>query len=169
MLGCSKAKRIEYLKKLFSIYGKEYSHEVQDEAKGSLEEYNVTISYPAKLNCTEGELITEFNSFWPSLTKSWLKFKDSLPKPTVTKRFLKHVVEEFAVEYPNCCELIMVLKAISSGTGPVERSFTKLTKICYKDRSGLSSEVLEVLYLLTTLKIKGNEELWKNARKVLQK
>jgi len=103
------------------------------------------------------------------MTRAWLKFKDSSPKLTITKRFLQHVVSEYAVEYPNICDLILILMAIASGTGSLERSFTKLSKMCYKDRSGISSDVLEVLYLLTTLSIKGNIELWKKTRAILQK
>lgn len=74
--ACSNAKRIEYLKKLFSIYGKDYAHEVHKEAKGSLEEYTILICYPARLNGTENQLVAEFNSIWQLMTKSWLKFKE---------------------------------------------------------------------------------------------
>ena len=38
-----KAKRIEYLKKLLSIYDKDYTHEVYNEAKGTHEEYTILI------------------------------------------------------------------------------------------------------------------------------
>ena len=58
------------------------------------------------------------------ITKAWLKDKDSTPKPTVTKRFLQYIIGEYAVEYPNICDLILIFMAISSGTGSPERSFT---------------------------------------------
>ena len=60
--ACSKAKRIEYLKKLFFIYGKDHTHEVCNKAKGSLKEYTVLVLYLAKLNCTENQLVREYNS-----------------------------------------------------------------------------------------------------------
>ena len=170
--GCSKAKRIDYIKKLFSIYVKEYVHDVLDESKGSLvdDEYTISVRYPAKLQCSENELVNEFNSLWPLMTKAWLKFKDSALKSTTGKQFLIHIIEAFAIEYLNLFELIMVLLAISSGTGPLGRSFTKLAKICYKDRSSIASENLEVLYLLSALSInEDDDELYEKTRKVLQK
>ena len=85
--ACSKAKRIEYLKKLFFIYGKDHTHEVCNKAKGSLKEYTVLVLYLAKLNCTENQLVREYNSMWQLMMKATLKFKDSTPEPTVTKRF----------------------------------------------------------------------------------
>ena len=51
--ACPKVGRIQYLKKLFFIYGKQYIHEVRNEAKGSLKEY---------INCTENQLVAKFNS-----------------------------------------------------------------------------------------------------------
>ena len=37
-------------------------------------------------------------------------------------------------------------------TGPLERSYSKLAKTCYKDRNRLLSTHLESLYLLSVLK-----------------
>ena len=102
---------------------------------------------------------------WQFLTKAWLKFKGSTDKSTITKRLLHDIVDEYAFEYPNVCDLILILTSISPGTASLERSFTKLSKICCKDRS--SSDTLEVLYLLSTLSIVGEEELWKKAREFL--
>ena len=103
-------------------------------------------------------MISEFNSIWPSLAKSWLKFKDSKPAISVTKRFWKHIVEEHAISYPNLCDPILLLLAISPGTGPVERSFSKWAKICYKDRGCMKPETLEILYLLSCFEIKENDD-----------
>ena len=76
---------------------------------------------------------------WLLLTKAWRKFKDSTPKPTATKRFLQHIIGEYAVEYPNICNQILTLMEIWSETGSLERSFTKLLKMCYKGRCETSS------------------------------
>lgn len=37
------------------------------------------------------------------MTKAWFEFKDS------TKRFLQYIIGEYAVEYPNVCDIIMTL------------------------------------------------------------
>ena len=99
------------------------------------------------------------------MTKAWLKFKGSTHKSTVTKRFLQDIIGEYAFEYPNVCDLILILKSISPGTASLERNFTKLSKTCCKDRS--SSDTPVVSYLLSTLSIVGEEELWKKTREFL--
>lgn len=155
----NKETRVNLIKQLYIIYGKEYEyvHDVPADAKGDLQEFGIQIKYPAKLDCTESELITEFNSIWSTINKSWLQFKSTTPKATVTKRFWIHIISEHAVVYPNLCELIALILAISPGTGPVERSFSRLAKICYKDRGNIGSETLEVLYLLANMQVKGDD------------
>ena len=71
-----KTVRIDHLKQLHLVYGKEYVHTVlDDESKGDLHEYSMKIAYPPKINCSEEELECEMNSLWPTLAKTWLKFK----------------------------------------------------------------------------------------------
>ena len=165
-----KATRIKFIKQLYLIYGIDYVHEVVDDAKADLTEFNISIKYPAKLKCNENELLAEFNSLWPTLTKSWLKFKDSKPPSTTIKRFWMHIISEHAIEYPNLCDLVLLLLAVSPGTGPVERSFSKLAKICYKDRGSMKAGTLENLYLLSTFGIKENDEdLFEKIKHFLQK
>ena len=149
------------MKQCHVIYGTEYIH-VLSESKLHYEDYIITVKYPAKLCCSESELLAEIG-------KTWQKYKDTSPKSTRMLRFLVHIVEEYCIEYSNLTDLVLILLSISSGTGPLERSYTKLTKICYKDRCTISTEVLEVLYLLATLDVKNDEYLFKTACKILQK
>lgn len=152
-----KATCIEFLKNLHLIYGKEYTHTVtDDDAKRDHHEYSILVKYPAKLDCTEDELVGEFNSMWSTTTKSWLKFKDSKPSSTRMRRFWVHIVLDYAIEYPNMCDLIMLLLAISPGTGPLERSFSKF--FCYKDRGNSKPQTLEILYLLSSMEIKEDDD-----------
>ena len=60
------------------------------------------------------------------------------------------------IQYPNIYELIAML-SVSPATGPLERSYAKLAKICYKDRNALQSKNIEILYLLAVLQIDNNE------------
>ena len=141
------------------MYGKEYVHNVLPHSKLEYSDYTVTMKYPPKLNCTESELVSEFNSCWSVLGKTWLKFKDTNPQPTRMLRFWIHILEEYSIEYPNLADLVLILLSISPGTGPLERSFSTLAKICFKDRSSISVEVLEVLYLLSILNVSDDEQL----------
>ena len=109
------------------------------------------LTYPYKLQCTEAELLEDFEKIWPVLNKLWLSFKNTLPRKNVTQRFWVKVLEEYSLDFPNIAELILILLAISTGTGPLERSYSKLAKTYYKDRARLSPDTLEVLYLLCTL------------------
>ena len=110
------------------------------------------------------------NSLWPTITKKWRKFRDSMPETSKIRRFWTELVSEYAIDYPNLRDLIILLLAISPGTGPVERSFSKLAKICYKDRGSIKAATLEILYLLSSMNIKeDDEEFLKRVREVLQK
>ena len=56
-----------------------------------------------------------------------------------------HILESYMISHPNLCELLQLLFSVSSSAGPLERSFKKLTKICYKDRNQRKSENMETL------------------------
>ena len=68
------------------------------------------------------------------------------------------ILEEYSIDFPNIAELILILLSISPGTGPLERRYLKLMKPCYKDRSCISAETLEILYLLCTLQVTNDED-----------
>ena len=115
-------------------------------------------------------MISDFNSIWPVTGKTWLKFKDTKPSSSVSKCFWTHILKEHSISYPNLADLILIILAISSGTGPLERSFSKLAKICYNDRGCIFSTVLETLYLLSTLSINEKDDaIFQKAREFLQK
>ena len=163
-LKCDKATRISYIKELHLIYSNKYLHELKEDFK----DFHVSIKYPSKIKCSESELISEFNSIWPVIGKTWLKFKDTKPSSSVSKRFWTHILEEHSISYPNLADLILIILAISPGTGSLKRRFSKLAKICYKDRGCISSTVLETLYLLSTLSINEKDDgLFQKAREFL--
>ena len=165
---CERSVRTEYVRKLYSMYGTTYTHIIDDDK--DLPGYHIEITYPAKLQCTEAELLEDFNNIWPVLNKLWLSFKNTLPRKNVTKRFWIKVLEEYSLDFPNIAELILILLAISPGTGPLERSYSKLAKTCYKDRARLSSDTLEVLYLLCTLQVVNHDdEFFMKVREYLQR
>ena len=154
--------------KLYSMYGTTYTHIIDNDK--DLPGYHIEIKYPAKLQCTEAELFEDFNNIWPVLNKLWLSFKNILPRKNVTKRFWIKVLEEYLLDFTNIGELILILLAISPGTGPLERSYSKLAKTCYKDRARLSSDTLEVLYLLCTLQVVNHDDdFFMKVREYLQR
>ena len=48
-------------------------------------------------------------------------------------------------------KLVLILLADSLGIGALERSYSKVAKMCYKDQLKISSSTLEILYLLCCL------------------
>ena len=52
---------------------------------------------------------------------------------------VSHFHPNYMIQYPNIYELIAML-SVSPATGPLERSYAKLAKICYKDRNALHSK-----------------------------
>lgn len=114
--------------------------------------------------------MSEFKSMWPIITKKWLNFKDSKPVACRLRRFWKEIVEENAVDFDNVCDLVLLLLSISPGTGPIERSFSKLAKICYKDRNSLTPSNLESVYMLATMAINEKDEAFcQHVRNHIQK
>ena len=59
---------------------------------------------------------------------------------------------QYTISPPYLCEMIKILLASASTAGPLERSYSKLAKICYKDRNKVLVKNLETLYLLSSLK-----------------
>ena len=55
---------------------------------------------------------------------------------------------------------LMFVFLFTPGTGPLERSFSKLAKICYKDRNRLLLKNLELAYLLSCLNITADNALF---------
>ena len=105
---CEKNAQVEYEKKLYSLYGKEYTHLVEnDTCSDALPGYTIKITYPAKLKGTLSELLEEFDKIWHVLSKSWLKFQDTKPKSNITEVLDKNsgVFDWF----PNIAALILIL------------------------------------------------------------
>ena len=130
------------------VCSSDYQHEVEMD-----DEFNwkVTIHYPAKVDCTLESFLAEFKSIWPVFNRTWVKFKG---KENALFRFYAYIVNNYSINYPNVSELILILMAVASNTGPLERSYSKLAKTCYKDQNRLLVKNLEVLYLLSIHKIK---------------
>ena len=140
--------RLVYIEKLGDIYCKEYVHNVKEEDDywGG---YQISIKYPKKIDCTPENLVSEMRSLWPACNKIWPEFCGN--KKSGNLEFWQKMLSLYFVTHPNICNLVKILKSISPGTGPLERSYSKLAKLCYKDRNKLLSENIEVQYLISQL------------------
>ena len=120
--------------------------------------------YPPKINCTEEEMLVEIKEDWPSIGKLWMvevnkgtKGKRPLDQLSVWQQFVK----EHSNEFPNMCQLIQIMVATAANTSPLERSYTKLQMVAFKQRNHFESKNLET-YLLAaskTYRICGGVEI----------
>eukprot|EP00111_Clytia_hemisphaerica_P023498 TCONS_00069233-protein len=58
----------------------------------------------------------------------------------------------YTVSHPNFCKLLHFLYTIPPPTCPLERSYSKLAKLYYKDRNKLTTKHMEVQYKIALLK-----------------
>ena len=168
--------RFDLARKLFEVYGTEYSHQVLDDGRHMAENvasfftvWNVTINYKPKLDCSVDQFMTELQAIWPVFNRTWGRFKNL--KVDALYTFYCHIIDNHYINYPNVCELLLILMSISPNTSPLERSYSKLSKICYKDRNRLGQSNLEALYLLAVHKIseEHKQKLFETARELLEK
>ena len=161
-------KRIEFLEELHSIYGMEYVHSLPFSDQTQIHNVGITrvdIKYTPKLQCSKEVIVQEFKSVWPQFNRIWPKYRADKKKGC--RDFFYHILSTYEIGYPNLCELIVILLAFSPSTGPLERSYSKLGKICYKDRNRLSDINIETLYLLAVLQI-NDKDIFPRIRELLE-
>ena len=100
----------------------------------------------------------------PVLGKSFCKKAKKKPHQLDTKDFWKHMIEQFGYLAPEVFQLINILVSISPGTGPLE-SYSKLEKICKKDRNNLGPRSIENLWLLAIYQLKDDDSLFDEVRR----
>ena len=74
------------------------------------------------------------------------------------------MIEQYAYLAPELFDLINILVSISPGTGPLERSYSKLEKICKKDRNNLSPTSIQNLWLLAIYQLLDDDQLFDGVR-----
>lgn len=141
--------RVEYIRQLAEVYCEPaYVHHISEENE-YWHDYSISISYPPKIECNSETICNEFKNLWPVCNKHWRCFMKD--KAEGNRNFWKMMVSQHYITHPNLMQLVEILFAMAPATGPLERSYAKLAKICYKDRNKLLPEHLEPLYLLGIL------------------
>ena len=75
------------------------------------------------------------------------------------------MLEQYAYLATEFFELINIVETLSPGTGPLERSYSKLEKICITDRNNLGARSIQNLWLLAIYQLKDDEVLFNGVRK----
>ena len=156
--------RIEYVQQLSSIYCTDYVHHIEEEGDPFWDDYDISISYPEKIGCDVETLLDEYRNLWSVCNKSWKHFQKD--KKDGNRQFWKKMASLHRITHPHLFQLVDILFAMAPSTGFLERSYSKLAKICFKDRNKLTSDHLQYLYFLGIL---NNEEFdYKEAVKLLE-
>ena len=133
---------------MHTLYGLNYTHTV-NEKKEEWDQYEIIVSHKRELECSRKELVPQFRNLWPVFNKIWLKYHDH--KKTRHMQFVGHVLSQCSITHPHLCDLVRILLAVAPSTRPLERSYSKLAKLCLKDQNQLSSKNIKVLYILAAL------------------
>ena len=80
--------------------------------------------------------------------------------------FCKHLLSLYAISHPNICKLVEIIFSIAGNTGPLERSHSRLAKLCPQDRNKLSTLSMETRYIIGILKDCDFD--YKSARKIME-
>ena len=137
--------RIKYIKKLHTLYGTNYIHEIS-KFDSDWKDYNISLPHKRKLNCSEKEITHQFQNLWPIFNKVWPQYQECIKDQHIN--FLNHILSNYTITHPDVCDLLRILITIAPSTSPLEQSFSKLSKICFKDTNILLTKNLETLYLL---------------------
>ena len=159
----SRDDRVALLKELHNIFCSAYVHDIEDQGDYGVSGWDVTVKYEAKIEISEDDICAQFRALWPKMNKEWVAMKKE-HKHVNTKAYWKHMLEQYAYMAPELFELVNIMVSISPGTGPLERSYSKLEKICKKDRNNLSSMSMQNLWLLAIYQLKDCENLFDGVR-----
>ena len=135
------------------MYCNDYTHAVTDTEDDEFwNEYTISIKYPAKIDVSADTIISEFKNIYPICNRKWTAGDYYQDLKEGNLRFWQYMLSFYSISNPNLCKLVEIVLGIAANTGPLERSYSKLAKICYKDRNKLSSPHMETQYKIAILK-----------------
>ena len=137
--------RIKYIKKLHTLYGTNYIHEIP-KVDDDWKDYIISLLHKRKLNCSQKDITHQFQNLWPIFNKVWPQYQKCIKDQHIN--FLHHVFSNYTIIHPDVCDLLRNLITTASSTSPLEQSFSKFSKICFKDRNNLLTKNLETLHIL---------------------
>ena len=131
------------------MYSKDYTHSVAGEDDDAFwVEYNVSVEYTAKISESVDEILSEFKNLYLICNRKWGKYS----KDEGNFHFWKHMLLFYSISHPNLYKVVQIVFSVAGNTGPLERSYSRLAKLCYKDRNKLSTSHMSIQYIPSVLK-----------------
>ena len=164
--SCKIQQWIEKIEPLLHLCTTERNHEVSKydylmENRSSAKKWNgykVVLHYDPIIPYNEKDLNNELNASWARISKLWMKEYKRTQKnnkqPSQLNIFPDFVSDaDSGIQYPNVCKLLQILIATPFNTSCVERGYSFLQVVCALRCNHLKQEHMEILFLLTTLKL----------------
>ena len=144
--------RCALLVNLAEMYCKDYTHSVVagEDDDAFWVEYNISVKYPAKISGSVDEILSQFKNLYPICNRKWGEYSKDLKEGNF--RFWKHILSFYSISHPDLCKLVQIVFSVSGNAGPLERSYSRLAKLCYKDRNKLSTSHMSTQYIHSVLK-----------------
>lgn len=158
--------RCQLLAKLADVYCNDYTHNVVHDNNDDdfWKAFCISIKHPAKIQESVEEVLKEFKNLYPICNRKWDTFSED--KKEGNYAFWSHMLSYYSISHPSLCKLVRIIFSIASNTGPLERSYSRLAKLCYKDRNKLTTEHMETQYILSSLKEYDFD--YKSARELME-
>ena len=109
-------------------------------------------------------VIPEFKNLYPICNQKWVAGEYGKDLKDGNISFWKHLLSLYAISHRNICKLVEIIFSVAGNTSPLERSYSRLTKLCPKDRNNLSTPPMETQYIIGILKNFDYE----SARKIME-
>ena len=113
-------------------------------------EYNIYVKYPAIISGSVGEILSEFKNLYPICNRKWGEYSKDLKEGNFC--FWKHILLFYSISHRKLCKLVQIMFSVAGNTGPLERSYSRLAKLCYKDHNKLNTSHMSTQYILSGLK-----------------
>ena len=139
--------KIEKIRKLYNIYGKERSHQVKDKWF----DFNVIINYLPRIRCTEEELVSQFTAAHEKISILAREYRERVLSQY--DQWCKFIAS-MDMQSPDLCDLVVTMMSVPPNSGWVERAYSYLEQICQKKRNRMTVEKpLKELFFLALLKL----------------
>ena len=153
--------RVEKISQLFSIYGNNKEHNVDEKWNG----YQVRIIYKKRLSCSKDDLLKQFDKAWPIMNRLSQEFSQAKEKGIQLTQYdlWKKFVQRNTIPCRHFCQLVKIMFATPLNTGWVERSYSTLEQLCPKRRAALKTQNLKTQFFMSTLRREPKDAFGYNA------
>ena len=118
------------------------------------------------LDVSAEEVITGFNNLYPICNQKWVAGEYGKDLKDGNISFWKHMLSLYAISHPQICKLVEIIFSFAGNTSLLEKSYSRLAKMCPKDGNKLSTSPMETRYIIEIAKDWDFD--YESARKILE-